>query len=160
MVDLSWIDRSIVRILQLLVPLIVPSMNWQQTFRHGLILFTPTRYLPRRCYQHYCCRHCKRKPSSSKYKCKLRDDCKPLPIRVSCGHPRIGVPWYYWANVGTNSKNTRAVRSTVREFRLNSCQISFLSFGIIFVRKRFDKQERSIGPTVETRGWMSRTLVV
>jgi hypothetical protein len=30
--------------LQLLVPLIVPLMNWQQTLCRGLILFTPSRY--------------------------------------------------------------------------------------------------------------------
>jgi hypothetical protein len=38
------LDRSIVQILRLLVPLIVPLIDWQQTFRCGLILFTPSRY--------------------------------------------------------------------------------------------------------------------
>jgi hypothetical protein len=34
------IDRSVVQILQLLVLLIAPLIDWQQTFRCGLILFT------------------------------------------------------------------------------------------------------------------------
>jgi hypothetical protein len=38
------LDLSIVQLLRLLVPLIVPLIDWQQTFRCGLILFTPSRY--------------------------------------------------------------------------------------------------------------------
>jgi hypothetical protein len=36
--------RSIVQLLRLLVPFIVTLVDWQQTFRCGLILFTPSRY--------------------------------------------------------------------------------------------------------------------
>jgi hypothetical protein len=35
---------TIVHILQLLVLLIVPLIDWQQTFRYNLILFTPSSY--------------------------------------------------------------------------------------------------------------------
>jgi hypothetical protein len=56
----------IVHILQLLVQLIVPLINyWQQTLSRSHPLHP--KQVPRRCYEHCCCRRCKRKPFSSNF---------------------------------------------------------------------------------------------
>jgi hypothetical protein len=38
------LDQSIIQILQMLVPLIVPFIDWQQTLRCCFILFTPITF--------------------------------------------------------------------------------------------------------------------